>query len=149
MDAKLLSGYGLGALALGYAVYAGHSIGVDQTARTLNVLLCVAGGVFGWIAGTLLTPRKEEKNDFARVGGALMTFITGFLLAKVEPLIDAQLKAGSDPSGMLIRVLLFSVSFAVGALFVFVGRRYWQLPDKTGNAEPADKSGTHPGATRT
>jgi uncharacterized membrane protein (DUF485 family) len=131
MNAKLLWGYGLGSLVLGYAVYAGHSIGADQTARTLNVLLCAAGGVFGWIAGTLITPRQDEKQEFSRVGSALMTFVTGFLLAKIEPLLDSGLKTGSDQRGMLIQILLFSVSFAVGAIFVFVGRRYWTLSPKT------------------
>ena len=46
---KLMSGYVLGGLALFYTVYAGNSIGTDAASRTLNVLLCVAGGVFGWI----------------------------------------------------------------------------------------------------
>lgn len=123
---KLISGYALGSLALGYSVYAGHSVGADQTQKTLNVLLCVGGGVFGWIAGMLITPRPDEKEDFSKVGGALMTFVTGFLLAKVEPSLDAAVKQGTDPSGMIIRALLFSVSFGVGALFVFVGRKYWR-----------------------
>lgn len=126
MNIKLLSGYGLGALALGYAVYAGHSIGANPTDKTLNVLLCVSGGVFGWIAGMLITPREDERSDFSKVGGALMTFVTGFLLAKFEPLLNAELEAGTDATGMLIRSLLFAVSFGVGALFVFVGRKYWQ-----------------------
>jgi hypothetical protein len=126
MNAKLVSGYSLGAIALGYSIYAGHSIGVDEEARTLNVLLCVAGAVTGWIAGTLITPFEDERKDFSRVGGALMTFITGFLLAKFEPILDSQLKAAPGASIMLIRSLLFGVSFCVGALFVFVGRRYWR-----------------------
>ena len=125
-QAKLLSGYGLGALALGYAVYAGNSIGADAPDKTLNVLLCVAGGVFGWIAGMLITPHEDEKKDFSRVGGALMTFITGFLLAKFEPLLDSELTEGQITSSVIIRTLLFAVSFGVGALFVFVGRKYWR-----------------------
>jgi hypothetical protein len=123
---KLVSGYVLGTLALGYAIIAGHSIGTTPSDKTLNVLLCVAGGVFGWIAGMLVTPGADEKKDFSRVGGALMTFITGFFLAKFEPLLDARLSAGSDNGDMLIRSLLFAVSFGVGALFVFVGRKYWR-----------------------
>jgi hypothetical protein len=125
-QAKLLSGYGLGALALGYAVYAGNSIGSTAPDKTLNVLLCVAGGVFGWIAGMLITPSEDERKDFSKVGGALMTFITGFLLAKFEPMLDTELRQGVDASGILIRSLLFGVSFGVGALFVFVGRKYWR-----------------------
>ena len=125
-QAKLLSGYGLGALALGYAIVAGHAIGTTPSDKTLNVLLCVAGGVFGWIAGMLVTPGADERKDFSKVGGALMTFITGFLLAKFEPLLDARLNEGSNNSDILIRSLLFAVSFGVGALFVFVGRKYWR-----------------------
>jgi len=123
---KLFSGYALGTLALGYAVYAGHSVGADPTEKALNVLLCVGGGVFGWIAGMLLTPFEDERSDFSRVGGALLTFVTGYLLAKVDPLLNAQLQAGGAAPGLMIRSLLFAVSFGVGALFVFVGRRYWR-----------------------
>lgn len=125
-QAKLLSGYSLGALALGYAVYAGHSIGTNAPDKTLNVLLCVAGGVFGWIAGMLITPNEDERKDFSKVGGALMTFVTGFLLAKFEPLLDSELSEGPNTSSIMIRSLLFAVSFGVGALFVFVGRKYWR-----------------------
>ena len=124
--AKLLSGYGLGAAAMAYAIYAGSSIGSTPTDKTLNVLLCVAGGVFGWITGMLITPGADEKKDFSKVGGALMTFVTGFLLAKFEPLLDMELKDGADTSAILVRSLLFAVSFGVGALFVFVGRKYWR-----------------------
>ena len=125
MNVKLVSGYVLGTVALIYALYAGHSIGVDATDKTLNVLLCVSGGVFGWIAGMLITPREDERSDFSKVGGALMTFVTGFLLAKFEPLLNAELQAGTNTTFMLIRSLLFAVSFGVGALFTFVGRKYW------------------------
>ena len=125
-QAKLIAGYGLGTLALGYAIIAGHTIGATPSDKTLNVLLCVAGGVFGWIAGMLVTPGADERKDFSKVGGALMTFVTGFFLAKFEPLLDARLSDGSSSSDMLIRSLLFAVSFGVGALFVFVGRKYWR-----------------------
>ena len=90
------------------------------------MLLCVAGGVFGWITGILITPRKNDRKYFARIGGALITFITGFILAKVEPLLDAQLQMKSEITPILIKALLFGVSFGIGALFVFVGRKYWQ-----------------------
>ena len=72
-----------------------------------------------------LTPREGEVRDFAKIGGALFTFVTGFLLAKIEPLFDAQV-VGSEPNTVLIVALLFGVCFGVGALFVFVGRKYWQ-----------------------
>ncbi len=46
MNIKLAIGYSLGTLAFGYAVYAGHSVGENTVASTMNVLVCVAGGVF-------------------------------------------------------------------------------------------------------
>jgi hypothetical protein len=118
-------GYGLGTLALGYAVYAANAIGDTVLDKTFNVLLCTAGGVFGWIAGMLITPSKEEKEDFSRVGGALMTFITGYVLAKFDPVINTSLAQPTALPVVLTRSLLFGISFGVGAVFVFVGRRYW------------------------
>jgi len=126
MNFKLATGYVLGALAFSYAVYAGQTIGASNTESVLNVLLCVAGGVFGWIAGILITPRADEKKDFLKIGGALMTFITGFALAKIEPILDAGLANGTVDLNAVIGGLLFAVCFGVGALFVFVGRKYWQ-----------------------
>jgi len=128
---KLIAGYALGSAALSYSIYAGHSVGSDHTQKVLNVLLCVAGGVFGWIAGVLITPGPGEHEDFSKVGGALMTFISGLFLGKIEPLLEAAVKNGSNQYDMTIRSLLFTVSFGVGALFVFVGRKYWRDPALT------------------
>ncbi|MCV6611697.1 MAG: hypothetical protein OIF55_13060 [Amphritea sp.] len=125
MNSKLIIGYALGTFAFLYATYAAHTFGTNEEESAFNVLLCVAGGLFGWITGILLTPRDDEKKDFSKIGGALFTFVTGFLLAKLEPLFDAELN-GEEPSTMLTAALLFVVCFGVGALFVFVGRKYWQ-----------------------
>ncbi|NOI77346.1 hypothetical protein F0224_16795 [Vibrio coralliilyticus] len=125
MSSKLIIGYTLGTIAFVYAIYAAFTFGVSKQDSAFNVLLCVAGGLFGWITGILLTPKEDEKKDFSKIGGALFTFVTGFLLAKLEPIFDAELN-GQEPSTMLTAVLLFVVCFGVGALFVFVGRKYWQ-----------------------
>ena len=122
-NVKVTIGYILGAAAFIYVLYAAHSLGNTPSASTTNILWCIAGGTFGWIAGILLTPHKKEMKDFAKIGGALMTFISGFVLAKFEPLLDSALENGTD-SGFVSVTLLFAVSFSLGALFVFVGRKY-------------------------
>jgi len=116
-------------MAFTYVLYAAKLLGENSLSpSTTNILWCIAGGTFGWIAGILITPHKDEKKDFSKIGGVLMTFITGFVLAKFEPLLDSALENGADSvfvkSGFVNVTLLFAVSFSLGALFVFVGRKY-------------------------
>jgi len=129
MNKKLLPGYLIGALVFIYTLYAGYTLGINEKESIFNVLLCLAGGLAGWITGILITPKKGEKAEFQKIGGVLMTFVTGFLLAKLEPLLDFQQNVASGNNDIINGVLLFSVSFGVGALYVFVGRKYWQSED--------------------
>ena len=77
----------------------------------------------------MLTPKNDpEAKDFQKIGGAILTFVTGYLLAKTDPLFDAAVESGTLES-LLGRALLLGSTFLIGALFVFVGRKYWHDDD--------------------
>jgi hypothetical protein len=72
---KVGSGYLLGSAAFAFCVYAAWNVGSHQL---LQVLLCIFGGVFGWVVGILITPLNEgEKKQFSDYAKAVSTLISG------------------------------------------------------------------------
>jgi hypothetical protein len=57
---------------------------------SITMLIGYGGAVFGWLAGTLFTPfDKKDQERFSRITSALSLFVSGFLLAKLEPSVAA------------------------------------------------------------
>ena len=128
IDVKVTIGYVLGIVAyIGCLVMAWY-LSEIAAARCINLLLCIFGGTAGWVTGILITPKKGEAKDFEKIGGALLTFVTGFGVAKLDQLFGLALDNQSALFDELFigRVLFAATTFLIGALFVFVGRRYWQ-----------------------
>ena len=126
MDTKVKIGYGLGAVAFVGCLLIAWFISEHIAPRSMNVLVCIFGATFGWITGILITPKRGEAKDFEKIGGAILTFITGYGLAKLDQLFGLAIQKEFLLNELLIgRVLLAATSFFIGALFVFVGRRYW------------------------
>jgi hypothetical protein len=101
------SGYGNSPFSFVWA------LNIPSVAR---VLLLPGGGIAGWVVGIFLSPRgQQQQRQFETLARAIGTFISGFLLAKLAPLIAAgkeenankkATKAGSamhDYSDTLIR----------------------------------------------
>ena len=111
--------------------------------RPLNYLLCIFGGVFGWVAGILLSPgTKREQEKFSEYGSAIITFISGFLVAKLESVFKAIIDpANPHLSIVFSRTLLFGCMFFLGTLFVFVGREYWKPEPDIGKSTDGSNQG--------
>ncbi|MBT9465514.1 hypothetical protein [Hydrogenophaga sp.] len=127
---KIGSGYALGALGFGFCVYAASTVG---TQPILQVLLCIFGGLLGWVMGILITPLNEgEKKQFSEYAKAVTAVVSGFLVAKVDAVAQSALSAMAASNGelLLTRALLFVSCFLVGALFTFMGRRYVRGPEE-------------------
>jgi hypothetical protein len=92
----------------------------------LNILFLLSGGSIGWILGIFITPTSaDEKSNFSQYGKTITSFITGFLLAKIEKIFDLIVKERGDLSDVFVlRSLLFIVSFALGILCTFIWRSY-------------------------
>ena len=134
LDIKVKIGYWLGVLAFVGSLAVGWFISEQPAARSLNLLLCIFGGTAGWVVGILITPKQGEAKDFEKIGGALLTFVTGYGVAKLDQLFGLAMKTAADLDDLFVaRVLLAATTFFIGALFVFVGRRYWQGHELTPN----------------
>ena len=127
---KIGSGYALGAIAFGFCLYAASTVGALPF---LQVLLCIFGGLLGWVIGILITPLNEgEKKQFSEYAKAVTAVVSGFVVAKIDAVSQSALSAMANSNGelLLTRSLLFFSCFLVGALFTFMGRRYVRGPEE-------------------
>ncbi len=122
-------GYILGLIATGFLFWSCFSIG---SSPQLNILFLFSGGLIGWILGILITPiSKAERAKFSEFGKAIATFLSGFLLAKVERIFELSIQDESDISEVFIgRSLLVLISFSLGLLFTFIWRSYVSTESK-------------------
>lgn len=99
----------------------------------LLLLLAVTGALFGWVIAIFATPySKSEKEYFSEFAKVVSGIVTGFLLSKLGPLIDAFLLPGANGRPRITelqvaeQVLITLASFLLTFLFVFGGRLYWR-----------------------
>jgi hypothetical protein len=119
---KLCIGYCLGAIAASALVRASFNIGTDHW---LNVVLLIFGGLLGWVTGILSTPLdKDEKSQFSAYAAAISTFLSGFVVAKVDKIYEREFMNNNLGNIELQQALIFGSAFLLGMLFTFIGRRY-------------------------
>lgn len=95
----------------------------------LQVVLCLFGGVLGWVIGIATTPLSVgERKRFSDFAKAISAVISGFVIAKLGVIINplAEKLGESEGEVLLFRVLLFGTSLLIGFLFPFINRLYLQ-----------------------
>ncbi|MCI0513786.1 hypothetical protein L0128_11275 [candidate division KSB1 bacterium] len=99
---------------------------ISPQSIALNLLLVVFGLALGWLLGILVSPyssREAKKcSEYAKVLGV---FVSGYLVAKIDPVIAALF----NPTFVLdfipgFRLIAFLVSLTIGLLITFVFRQY-------------------------
>lgn len=116
-------GYLLGAVVCVFLLWLSYDFGPSWR---FNYLILIGGGLFGWIAGLLLSPTtRGERAQFSEYGKALSTFVSGFLVAKLDKLFELTVKGASDVNEIFVgRLILFASAVALGTLMTFIWRRY-------------------------
>jgi hypothetical protein len=136
IDRRILAGYILGGLVFGLCVIAAAVVPPN---RWLQIILCLFGGVLGWVIGIASTPLDETENQrFTDFVKAISAFVSGFVIAKVGIIADS-LAAKLEATGgdvLLFRTLLFGTCLLIGFLFPFINRLYLQEP----SGEPGAKT---------
>jgi len=119
---------GLCVLGIIYAALA-MKTPADVSPRQLNLVILIAGGLIGWVVGMLITPvSPKEQAVFSDAGKALSTFVTGYLVAKIDRIFDIATKQDENVNGLFVgRLLMFVSMFALGVLATFVWRSYVHL----------------------
>lgn len=112
-------------------------------------LLALTGAIAGWVAGVLAAPFSEhEKQQFGGLAKVISGFVTGYLLSKIDPLINALVKPEGGQAAIMQyqtaeQILVTLSSFGIALLFVFNARLYWSSTEKALrdwiNAQPGPK----------
>lgn len=122
MTFNVLAGYIIGCILFVIVGFCCFTIG---DLASINILIACFGGVLGWIVGILATPLdSNETAKFSSYTAAISTFLTGFLVAKLDRLFELSIQNGLPPPSALGQYLIFGTSFGLGALFTFIGRLY-------------------------
>jgi len=73
----------------------------------------------------LATPLDpSEKSQFSAYAAAISTFLTGFVVAKLDKLFELTIEKDVLSEVAFGQALIFGTAFLLGALFTFIGRRY-------------------------
>src|SRR5205085_5041552 len=73
----------------GVIIWACGKLGDDGKAFTLNVLICLLGGVLGWGLGILATPiAPDDTGQFAKIGQVISAFASGYLVSKLDRFLE-------------------------------------------------------------
>jgi uncharacterized membrane protein len=94
--------------------------------QEITFILCTAGSVLGWLIGIVTTPYGAEDKDkiynFSKMAG---TFISGYLLSKVNKILDDLMEPTKILSYLVgVRFVLFICFFIISYIVVFVFRIY-------------------------
>ena len=113
-------GFALGVVAAGGLLWVAFGLGTKPS--HLNVLLLIAGALIGWAVGILITPiSAQEAVQFSEFGKALSTFISGYLVAKLDKLFETSV-SGNVSEMSIGRVALFASGSGKRSVVAFDGR---------------------------
>jgi hypothetical protein len=100
---------------------------------SINIAIFAAGWASGWVAGTLVAPYdKDEATLFSQISRGIWAFISGYLLAKLDPIFGSLRESGVLPLTDLsaFRIIVYFTVAIIIMLIVFFARKYgkWHLP---------------------
>ena len=101
--------------------------GTNEKQWIFHLTFMILGTTLGWIVGTIASPYRSEKEEFSGIGKAISVFFSGYVLAKIDPLITEFLrKENLNDNTLAFRCLLFICSFLLTLVFTFITRKYYR-----------------------
>lgn len=90
----------------------------------ITLLISTFGMVLGWIIGIYSSPTSEEEEaKINRFSTLIGSFLTGYILSKIDGILDEGLKYDNLTGTNGIRLLFFLCSFGLAWVIVFVYRQ--------------------------
>lgn len=92
----------------------------------LNLLISLIGGLVGWILGNIISPTDdEEKNTFSQLGAGISTFLSGYVVSKLDRFLEKVLFGGDQINqDAWTSASFFTSSLIIVTLTVFLNRFY-------------------------
>ncbi len=127
----LIGGYGTLVL-LAFCAYHAHPKDSTSGSRaqqySLTVIIGITGVVLGWLVGLLVSPYEGNEVDrFAALATAATSFVSGYLVSKIDPAITDALskeKIGSGGGTYFMRLLVFVSCVMIGSITMYSFRAY-------------------------
>ncbi|QDK81224.1 hypothetical protein EXU85_22485 [Spirosoma sp. KCTC 42546] len=125
------------AVFAGLILWIGYKLGKDDGSYILNWLISLLGVLIGWIIGILATPYDSlESQKFLTIGQSISVFLSGYVISKLDRFFEASLYQDGNPKKeSWIRLGLFTVSFLLTLIIVFVNRSYFDYDAKSKKIE--------------
>lgn len=94
--------------------------------RILNFIVLIVGSMTGWLLGILISPYgKDEKTQFSDYTKVASAFVSGYLLSKVDPIVEAILDKNLVLQPVAgFRFGVFISSLILFLIFTFATRQY-------------------------
>ena len=130
---KTIIGLLSGVVMFLFLLWAAHVVhgGVMRPAFALTFVLALFGVSLGWLVGLLASPYDNtELQRFAKYAGVLATFLTGYVAAKLDPVVEqalAKYPINVDDVTAL-RLTVFATSAIVGTIASYSYREYLFRP---------------------
>lgn len=126
LTATIVSGIVVG-LSL---IYLAYRVGPEPNEYPITYIICICGYIIGWIVAIISTPMNEiDRDKIGRFTGLIGTFISGYLLSKLDKILERIFDPAvifSELTGA--RVLLFICCFGITFILVFYYRQYkWRV----------------------
>ncbi|BDM83855.1 hypothetical protein [Acaryochloris marina] len=96
----------------------------------LNLLITLLGGLIGWVIGNLTSPiGKEETKVFGQLGATIATFLSGYVVSKLDRFLEAVLfSEGAIRESSWISLCFFTSALLLSSLTIFLNRIYGLKP---------------------
>ena len=131
--------YSFGTYAI--LIWIGYLFSANTTEFAYTFLVGLGGAAVGNVLGLLASPyNRGERTSFSDYAKALATFVTGFLLSKLDKLLGV----AADPDMLArhpiygARVLVFLVAAVTGAIITYTFRAYYEGSDDFGDCPRPD-----------
>ena len=106
----------------------------------LNLLISLLGGLVGWILGNITSPTSDdEKNTFSQLGAAISTFLSGYVVSKLDRFLEKVLFGGDQINqNSWTSASFFTSALIIVSLTVFLNR-FYALKEKQLPSSPSSE----------
>jgi multisubunit Na+/H+ antiporter MnhB subunit len=103
-----------------------HIHACNKTDFWLDIAVLTFGIACGWLLGTVVSPTvAQESERFLKLSAAVGSFVSGYLLSKVDPLLTSLVKKEAWNTTSSFRLLMWLTGLVLALMTVYALRVYF------------------------